>query len=647
MMKFMILGILFLLCSGCGGDEKELRGKELCRLIENKKWSGEQVDSLVRLSAGLSEVEQLVVLQWALCSPTIDMDDRQRARYVQQLDSLKFPAVKNKGMALMMLDAYYGSHFNSRSLRDLTPWAYEPEWIASLLFDLEHRWQLTPQEHIFFLLKKAVLYRVVFKEFKSSLLVIEEGLRFSRKYGLDSTLMRHYYAEWNAGNFYQEPEERAVLNEKFAKLADTLEFDSLMKGTIYRLTGTFYVQQENYPKAYEWLSRAGLQSLSYVTVVPMYLGLDSIPEALSFLEEKRKTIHHPAQLAMMEWYEALVRERMGDRVGYERCLRKSLEFFDLDPKSIEVGLCAVSEAYARLLWQRGQRAEAIRRMEFATNKLLLMREEGRAPMDNKWGTERIFSGWLSRFRVLRNYYNGVGRTEDALRLSLLCDSLTTGIMARRLEWEQEKIATTTYSGELTRKLELKAVEFEREQLRLRFSCVLLVMALLGLAGLWVLYRRRQRQLDVLYARQKEVERLKAEKRQMIAVRGETFSPEEELFRELERQFYEGKLFRNPGFSRDDLCRLGGSNRMSVSTCINKYAGANINQWINKARIDYAIRLIGEGEDDLTKLSEESGFASIKSFFRNFKQFTEITPRQYIIRERQNSMTHGDDSLCDS
>lgn len=654
MVKFMILGMLFLLCCGCDREEKELPGKELCRLIERNEWSGEGVDSLVRLSAELSDVERYVVLQWALCCPTVRMDDGQRSRYVQKLDSLKFPEVKDKAMALMMLESYFGvpnsqvqPDFNNYSPLDFAPWAYEPEWIASLLFDLEHRWRLTPQEYIRFLLRKAELYRVVFKEYKSSQLIIEDGLRFACKYGMDSTLMSAYYGGWNRGFIYQDSGERAVLNEQFIKLADTLGFDSVMIKRIYQFTGYFYMKQGNYSKAYEWLSRVGLHSLTYNIVVPMYLGLDSVPEALAFLEEKLETTHQPLFRAGMLWYEALARQQMGDRVGYERCLRESLELFDPYPLIYEVDRCAVSEAYARLLWERGQRAEAIRRMEFATKKLLLLRGQKRTPLDLELSDEKVLSGWLNRFRVLRNFYNEVGRTEDALRQSLLCDSLDAEMTAKRLQWEEKRVAMTAYSGELTRNLELKAAEFEREQMRLRFSYVLLGLTLLGLVELWVLYRRRQRQLNVLYARQKEVEWLEAEKRQMAAVRVGTFSPEEELFRELERRFYEEELFRNPGFSRDDLCRFGGSNRMYVSTCINKYAGTNINQWINKARIDYAIRLIGEGEDDLTNLSELSGFASIKSFFRSFKQFTEITPRQYIIRERQNATTHQGDSSCDS
>ena len=233
---------------------------------------------------------------------------------------------------------------------------------------------------------------------------------------------------------------------------------------------------------------------------------------------------------------------------------------------------------------------------------------------------------IGRFCLLVTYYREARREMDALRQMLLCDTLQRVVDNARLYM---------YVYDLSRNLELNAANLAYERQKFRFVCFILGVALLGLVVFWVLYRRQRCQLNVLYARQKEVEQLEADKRQMaVAARVERLSPEEELFRELERQFYEEELFRNPGFSRDDLCRLGGSNRMYVSTCINKYAGANINQWINKARIDYAIRLIRRGEDDLTKLSEQSGFASLKSFFRSFKQFTELTPRQYVVRERQ-------------
>lgn len=645
-LRFATVGILFLLCCGCGKEEsKELRGEELCRLI--RKASKNRIDSLVALSAGLSDAERYVVLYCGLHRLDGNYVDGQRDRYVGQLRALGQPKVRDKVTALMLLKHYdwFSNIFDYSDReryysRDIVPWAYDAEWISALLFDLEHRWQLTPPERLRFFMGKAKLYRIVFGEFRPAQMIMEEGFRFARTYRIDPELMWEYYTEWNhlfVNYLEEEKGPKIVMNEMFAELADTLGFDAGRKRIIYTILGGLYSEQGKFADAYKWMSRAGLSSLSHSRVVPVYLGLDSLSEALAFVEKARRNVKpvpgqakvHPLWYVDFTKYEAMVRERMGDVAGYERCLREVLEVED----SFGALKTPALEAYARLLWQQGKRAEAIRRMEDAKARILDSWESLEKHKYSQY--EKVEKPMLGSFRLLRDYYNAVGRTEDAHRQSLQCDTLEMQLMEKRLMDERRRIEMTVYTAELTRQLELRTVEYEREQLRARFSYVLLGLAILGLAVLWVLYRRRQRQLNVLYARQKEVERLETDKRQMAAAaRVERLSPEEQLFRELERQFYEEELFRNPGFSRDDLCRLGGSNRMYVSTCINKYAGTNINQWINKARIDYAIRLIGQGEDDLTKLSEQSGFTSLKSFFRSFKQFTELTPRQYIVRERQ-------------
>lgn len=425
-----------------------------------------------------------------------------------------------------------------------------------------------------------------------------------------------------------------ALCSDFAELAENCQLDSLAKGNIYKTIGTLYERLGNYHKAYDFLSREkSVRSDIYFPVFTrVYVGMDSIPAALNYIEYWRKKNPHSVISAIMAWDEACVRLQMGDSVGYMRSLRESIELFNrVYPSGIEVNYCAPSEAYARVLWQQGRHSEAIRQMELVTSKLLSMR------IDVSKSAEamlRSLTPIKDRFRLLRDYYDRAGRPAEAFRQSLLCDSLEQLLTENRLNRERQKSTTAVYTADLIHNLDLRAIQFQQERQKLYVACLMLGVALLLLLLLWILFR--QRQLNVLYARQKEIERLQAEKQQMTHRGREKLSPEEQLFRDLERQFYEEELFRNPGFSRDDLCRLGGSNRMYVSTCINKYAGTNINQWINKARIDYAIRLIGLGEDDLTKLSDESSFSSIKSFFRSFKQFTNLSPRQYIVRDREQN-----------
>ena len=158
----------------------------------------------------------------------------------------------------------------------------------------------------------------------------------------------------------------------------------------------------------------------------------------------------------------------------------------------------------------------------------------------------------------------------------------------------------------------------------------LCMALAGIVlMLWKLYRQKQRRLDDIYRKQKQLERL-----EYRVSMSEVETPEAQLFMRLEQLVVERQLFRKPELSLDELCTEVGSNRTYVSACVNKEAGMNFTSWINKIRVDDVIKAIRAGEHDLTGLYIAAGFASQTSFYRNFKLVTQMTPKQYLEREKK-------------
>ena len=187
-----------------------------------------------------------------------------------------------------------------------------------------------------------------------------------------------------------------------------------------------------------------------------------------------------------------------------------------------------------------------------------------------------------------------------------------------------------------RNQELKVqLHFRDEQLKVRKQMlqgvILLCVALVGIVlMLWKLYRQKQRRLDDIYRKQKQLERL--ESRTSMPDSG---TPEAQLFCRLEQLVIEQQLFRRPELSLDDLCLQVGSNRTYVSACVNKEAGMNFNSWINKIRIDDVLKAIRAGERDLTDIYVAAGFASQTSFYRHFKLVTQMSPKQYLDREKRS------------
>lgn len=111
-------------------------------------------------------------------------------------------------------------------------------------------------------------------------------------------------------------------------------------------------------------------------------------------------------------------------------------------------------------------------------------------------------------------------------------------------------------------------------------------------------------------------------------------PREDLrrFKEVDKRIMKEQLFANPNFGRDDLMRLLGVDKNTLSGLINSITGTNVPGYINIKRMEYAVQLIKtHPEYTLSSISEACGIKSPATFIRNFKNAYGMTPSEY----RQN------------
>lgn len=95
-----------------------------------------------------------------------------------------------------------------------------------------------------------------------------------------------------------------------------------------------------------------------------------------------------------------------------------------------------------------------------------------------------------------------------------------------------------------------------------------------------------------------------------------------------------ELFRNQGISLSDIAYRLASNRKYVSMAINSKTGKSFNTFINEYRIARAKKLLKqEGTHASSKwVARETGFGSISSYHRVFKEFTGTTPADWLKKE---------------
>lgn len=91
-----------------------------------------------------------------------------------------------------------------------------------------------------------------------------------------------------------------------------------------------------------------------------------------------------------------------------------------------------------------------------------------------------------------------------------------------------------------------------------------------------------------------------------------------------------KMFLNPYLKITDVADALGTNRTYVSNSINAAKGCTFNVFINSYRVEYAKELMRKNpEMKMAEIWTASGFSTETSFFRNFKLFTDMTPKEWI------------------
>ena len=104
----------------------------------------------------------------------------------------------------------------------------------------------------------------------------------------------------------------------------------------------------------------------------------------------------------------------------------------------------------------------------------------------------------------------------------------------------------------------------------------------------------------------------------------------ELFHALEKLMSEDHIYTDNLLTKDKVAKLLGSNRTYLSQIINEQTGKTFTQYINEYRIQDAIRILSDSNNQtpIKNLSTELGFSSTTTFYKQFQTVTGMTPTQY-------------------
>ncbi len=105
----------------------------------------------------------------------------------------------------------------------------------------------------------------------------------------------------------------------------------------------------------------------------------------------------------------------------------------------------------------------------------------------------------------------------------------------------------------------------------------------------------------------------------------------ELMQRICQLMEKGQLYLNPTLKLTDIAIALGTNRTTISNCINSQRGCSFPQFLNTYRVARAQELLRNQPDlKITEVSLSSGFSNEASFYRIFKSITGTTPTDWRL-----------------
>lgn len=108
----------------------------------------------------------------------------------------------------------------------------------------------------------------------------------------------------------------------------------------------------------------------------------------------------------------------------------------------------------------------------------------------------------------------------------------------------------------------------------------------------------------------------------------------EADRKLLQKVIDEKMFLDPTLSLISLAENLHTNRTYLSNSIHACYNQNFSDFINHLRINYAIDLMKEEGPgaNIKDIATRSGYNHLQSFYRNFTQIMEMTPKTWISKQ---------------
>lgn len=106
----------------------------------------------------------------------------------------------------------------------------------------------------------------------------------------------------------------------------------------------------------------------------------------------------------------------------------------------------------------------------------------------------------------------------------------------------------------------------------------------------------------------------------------------EIAQKIENLLHTDKVYQEPSYGRTDLANELSISESNLSRIVKLYFEKGVPQLLNELRVEEAKIFLKQTEADVTTISGESGFNSIATFNRVFKEIEGVSPSEYRAKK---------------
>lgn len=240
---------------------------------------------------------------------------------------------------------------------------------------------------------------------------------------------------------------------------------------------------------------------------------------------------------------------------------------------------------------------------------------------------------IHRDRLLKELslcYESKGEYDRALtwqrRFQTESDSLFNADKERALSDLRIKYDTERRENEI-KEVKLNLLQKTKNEQLLIASLICFILIVLFLV--YFIWRRNRFYTTIVHQYKARIRREK----QMLEKYSMSSLTEEKgvnLFRQLEKLMRDEAIYRDNLLTKEKVANMLGTNRTYLSQIINQQTTFTFTQYINEQRINEAVKLMSDHENQipLKAICSDVGFSSMTTFYKAFQNTVGMTPSQY-------------------